>query len=309
MMRTAISPRFAIRTFGFLAIGVSCGIRSTEGSVRAVGTGPRTGAGRRRPPSPRALGGGYRFDERDGVRARRWTVRPSGPWSAAGHQTAGRGRLGRTWEDVAGRALLCSIVLRPSAARPRTRAADPAGGRRLGGDRAGRSPTWTRPRSGRTTCWSARRRWAACWPRVAWSRDGCEVVISARASTSSRRRRRARRRARSRRRTRRPCSRGSSCGSGLATRSTPPRFSDEVRARWRAVAATLGRDVEAARTDGVPIRGRAVDDRRPRRPRARHPRRARGRGLRRGRASHLSVLPSPVGSRGTVRPWRSHGSS
>ena len=39
----------------------------------------------------------------------------------------------------------------------------------------------------------------------------------------------------------------------------PPRFSDEVRARWRAVAATLGRDVEAARTDGVPIRGRAVD--------------------------------------------------
>ena len=33
---------------------------------------------------------------------------------AAGHQTAGRGRLGRSWEDVAGRALLCSIVLRPS---------------------------------------------------------------------------------------------------------------------------------------------------------------------------------------------------
>ena len=33
---------------------------------------------------------------------------------AAGHQTAGRGRLGRTWEDAPGRALLFSIVLRPT---------------------------------------------------------------------------------------------------------------------------------------------------------------------------------------------------
>lgn len=32
---------------------------------------------------------------------------------AAGHQTAGRGRLGRTWVDAPG-ALLCSIVLRPA---------------------------------------------------------------------------------------------------------------------------------------------------------------------------------------------------
>lgn len=32
---------------------------------------------------------------------------------AAAHQTAGRGRLGRTWEDVPGRALLFSLVLRP----------------------------------------------------------------------------------------------------------------------------------------------------------------------------------------------------
>lgn len=32
---------------------------------------------------------------------------------AAGHQTAGRGRLGRTWEDVPNRALLFSLVLRP----------------------------------------------------------------------------------------------------------------------------------------------------------------------------------------------------
>jgi BirA family biotin operon repressor/biotin-[acetyl-CoA-carboxylase] ligase len=36
-------------------------------------------------------------------------------WSiaAAGHQTAGRGRLGRTWDDRPGRSLMCSLVLRP----------------------------------------------------------------------------------------------------------------------------------------------------------------------------------------------------
>jgi BirA family transcriptional regulator, biotin operon repressor / biotin---[acetyl-CoA-carboxylase] ligase len=39
-----------------------------------------------------------------------WTV------VGAGHQTAGRGRLGRSWTDVSGKALLCSIVLRPSLA-------------------------------------------------------------------------------------------------------------------------------------------------------------------------------------------------
>ncbi len=32
---------------------------------------------------------------------------------AAGHQTAGRGRLGRTWSDEPGRALMFSFVLRP----------------------------------------------------------------------------------------------------------------------------------------------------------------------------------------------------
>lgn len=36
-----------------------------------------------------------------------WTV------VAAGHQTAGRGRLGRSWTDAPGKALLVSLVLRP----------------------------------------------------------------------------------------------------------------------------------------------------------------------------------------------------
>ncbi|MEX0984596.1 MAG: biotin--[acetyl-CoA-carboxylase] ligase [Actinomycetota bacterium] len=38
---------------------------------------------------------------------------------AAGHQTAGRGRMGRTWEDVTGSALLFSLVLRPALASNR----------------------------------------------------------------------------------------------------------------------------------------------------------------------------------------------
>jgi BirA family biotin operon repressor/biotin-[acetyl-CoA-carboxylase] ligase len=42
-----------------------------------------------------------------------WTV------VAAGHQTAGRGRLGRTWESRPGEALLFSVVLRPGVSPDR----------------------------------------------------------------------------------------------------------------------------------------------------------------------------------------------
>ncbi len=38
---------------------------------------------------------------------------PEGAVVATDHQTAGRGRLGRTWEDVPGRSLLVSVLLRP----------------------------------------------------------------------------------------------------------------------------------------------------------------------------------------------------
>jgi BirA family biotin operon repressor/biotin-[acetyl-CoA-carboxylase] ligase len=40
---------------------------------------------------------------------------PEGAIVVADHQTAGRGRLGRSWQDVPGRSLLVSIMLRPSA--------------------------------------------------------------------------------------------------------------------------------------------------------------------------------------------------
>src|SRR5688572_6400905 len=39
--------------------------------------------------------------------AQEWTV------IATGHQTAGRGRLGRSWSDAPGSSLLVSVLLRP----------------------------------------------------------------------------------------------------------------------------------------------------------------------------------------------------
>jgi BirA family transcriptional regulator, biotin operon repressor / biotin---[acetyl-CoA-carboxylase] ligase len=45
------------------------------------------------------------------------TSLPEGALVVADHQTAGRGRLGRTWEAPAGKALLCSILLKPPPER------------------------------------------------------------------------------------------------------------------------------------------------------------------------------------------------
>jgi BirA family biotin operon repressor/biotin-[acetyl-CoA-carboxylase] ligase len=47
---------------------------------------------------------------------------------AAGHQTEGRGRRGRVWTDEPGRALMCSVVLRPSLAPERIGLVSIAGG-------------------------------------------------------------------------------------------------------------------------------------------------------------------------------------
>jgi len=43
---------------------------------------------------------------------------PEGATVVTDHQTAGRGRLGRTWEDVPGRSILMSVLLRPPAPMP-----------------------------------------------------------------------------------------------------------------------------------------------------------------------------------------------
>lgn len=43
---------------------------------------------------------------------------PEGAVATTDHQTAGRGRLGRTWEEAPGTAVLCSVLLRPPVYRP-----------------------------------------------------------------------------------------------------------------------------------------------------------------------------------------------
>ena len=43
---------------------------------------------------------------------------PEGAVAVAEHQTAGRGRQGRSWDDATGQSLLCSVLLRPKRARP-----------------------------------------------------------------------------------------------------------------------------------------------------------------------------------------------
>jgi BirA family biotin operon repressor/biotin-[acetyl-CoA-carboxylase] ligase len=46
------------------------------------------------------------------------TSLPEGALVVADHQTAGRGRLGRSWEAPAGTALLCSVLLKPPVGPP-----------------------------------------------------------------------------------------------------------------------------------------------------------------------------------------------
>ena len=46
------------------------------------------------------------------------TSLPEGALVVADHQTAGRGRLGRSWDAPSGTALLCSLLLKPPPERP-----------------------------------------------------------------------------------------------------------------------------------------------------------------------------------------------
>ena len=101
--RTAISPRLAIRIF--------CSTGSYVGAVSASAATPSWGGGW---PEPFRVA---RVAETgstnaDLVAAAR-TGEPAGAVLVADHQTAGRGRLGRTWQAPARSALLCSILLRP----------------------------------------------------------------------------------------------------------------------------------------------------------------------------------------------------
>src|SRR2546423_7667400 len=98
--RTAISPRLAMRTFENMApyVGGMSGAGATFADVR-------------------------RFAELDSTNRHALELArqgvPEGLVVVADHQTAGRGRLGRSWEAPPGSSLLMSMLLRPSLAPER----------------------------------------------------------------------------------------------------------------------------------------------------------------------------------------------
>ena len=76
------------------------------------------GAALRRALTAASLQAPVRWDEVTGstnATAQELAAAGAPEWTlvAAGHQTEGRGRLGRSWEDLAGQALICSLVWRP----------------------------------------------------------------------------------------------------------------------------------------------------------------------------------------------------
>ena len=86
-------------------------------------------------------------------------------------------------------------------------------------------------------------------------------------------------------------------------------FADDVITRWTRRSATLGRRGGGGRCRRRSHRGRRDGARRSRRlDRGRHGRIAPDRDVGRGRASSLTWLPHPAGD-GSVRPWHSHGNS
>ena len=177
---------------------------------------------------------------------------------AAGHQTAGRGRLGRSWEDVEGRAILCSIVLRPMLPP------EDAGLLTLLAGAAWAEAARAVAGAHLTVKWpndvlldEAKVGGVLAESRVLEGR--LDVVILGSGMNLQA-----------------PSIERPTAGLGtevdpvallgaFLTRFRsgyevePERLSDEVRTRWRTVTSTLGREVEATRTGGVPIRGRAVD--------------------------------------------------
>src|SRR5262245_7183455 len=133
MMRTAISPRFAIRIRGLATrLALAVDNRTVGGSdgttIRYPGNNRVPPNGSQRPVLSNdglthaletvGLRAPVRFDEVTAstqATARQMAEAGTPEWTlvATGHQTGGRGRLGRTWVDVPGRALLFSLVLRP----------------------------------------------------------------------------------------------------------------------------------------------------------------------------------------------------
>jgi len=113
MIRTAISPRFAIRTFVFTWLAILSGLREGVNLTTAADLERAlAAAGLDAPVDWQEVTGSTNATAFEMARA----AAPEWSLAATAHQTQGRGRLGRRWEDVGGRALMFSLVLRPTLA-------------------------------------------------------------------------------------------------------------------------------------------------------------------------------------------------
>ncbi len=177
---------------------------------------------------------------------------------AAGHQTAGRGRMGRTWVDRPGEALMCSFVLRPATLDPAAAGLIPL----LAGAAMAEAAAEVSGADVRCT-----------WPNDLLLAGGKVGGILVESAVEDGRLRHV------------------VVGAGVNLSAPPdvpdatdlggvdpavlltaflrafrdgyvpdhPGFAERVRARWRERSATLDTDVEAIDHDGSAIRGRAVD--------------------------------------------------
>jgi BirA family transcriptional regulator, biotin operon repressor / biotin---[acetyl-CoA-carboxylase] ligase len=176
---------------------------------------------------------------------------------AAGHQTAGRGRLGRTWLDRPGEAIMFSFVLRP----------------RLDPEKAGLLPLLAGAAMAEAALGATAREIRCKWPNDLVVDDRKAGGILAESSFAAG--------------TIRhvvigigvnlepPADVSDAAGLGDADpeallsgflrsfraryHPSSPGFPAEVRSAWRAVAATLGEAVEVDRLDGPPVGGTAID--------------------------------------------------
>jgi BirA family biotin operon repressor/biotin-[acetyl-CoA-carboxylase] ligase len=191
-----------------------------------------------------------------------WAEGGAGEFSlvAAAHQTAGRGRRGRGWDDVPGGALMFSFVLRP----------------RLAPDDVGLLPLLAGAAAAEAVAAIAGVDVRCKWPNdlmlgeaktggilAESALDGAairHVVVGVGINLVP------------------PVGVAGAAGLGAGVDpmallseflrrfvttyvdgGTAPGFADGARARWRGVAATLGLEVEVTRADGETIRGRAID--------------------------------------------------
>jgi len=149
---------------------------------------------------------------------------PEGAAVAADEQTEGRGRLGRRWEAPAGRAILCSVLLRPSVPMPVWPELSLVAGEAVAA--ALRLETgMTRRSATRTTSSSRGGSSPACSPRRSPAASSSGSASTSTRPPASFRRTRQSRRPRS--------------GSSSAASSSAPRFSPRSSPSWSA-ATTPG---------------------------------------------------------------------